>query len=229
MKFSKYVLTMCVLSVLAMPGMAQIGIFDASQDITDGSNLGADGSAEFDDATGTYSVTGSGNDIWGTADNFHFLYTEVSGDFVLEADVVANAGTSTDEWVKAMLMARDELVASSVNYGMLIRTDGLLNSQWRTTAGADSASLDSALRVTIPELTARLRIERSGDHFSSSYIDPATGNWVLYQEMDIVMADPIYVGLAVTAHQVGSLATGVFSDVELSAGSSSTENWEVIK
>ena len=41
MKFSKYVLTMCVLSVLAMPGMAQIGIFDASQDITDGSNTGS--------------------------------------------------------------------------------------------------------------------------------------------------------------------------------------------
>ncbi|MGI6457177.1 MAG: hypothetical protein ACOX5R_16380 [bacterium] len=127
----------------------------------------------------------------------------------------ADAGTSANEWVKAMLMARDELDAASVNYGILIRTDGLINPQWRPTAAAASVSLDTALRVTLQAQEGRLRLERSGDHFTAYYLNPNTGEWVLYHEMDLVMEDPIYIGLAVTSHEVNALSVGKFWDVDL--------------
>ena len=193
-----------------------MGIFEANADISDApANLGAEGKAGVDPGTGNYVVIGSGNDIWNNADNFHFLYREISGDFNTEANVDADAGTSANEWVKAMLMARDELDAASVNYGILIRTDGLINPQWRPTAAAASVSLDTALRVTLQAQEGRLRLERSGDHFTAYYLNPNTGEWVLYHEMDLVMEDPIYIGLAVTSHEVNALSVGKFWDVDL--------------
>lgn len=201
-----------------LEGLTGLGIFDAHQDVEDtaASNLGAAGGAGLDTSTGVYKVVGSGNDIWNAADNFHFLYKQVNGNFVLEADVDADAGSSADPWVKAMLMARQDLEAGSENYGILIRTDGLLNTQWRNAFGATSASLDAALRVTLPQQMGRLRLERNGDHFISSYLDPNTNQWVVYHEMDLPLQNPIYVGFAVTAHTVRALSLGKFSNVSLS-------------
>ena len=60
---------------------------------------GLTGSATFQAGTGTYSVTGAGADIWGTADAFRFVYQPLSGD----GQIVARVATvqNTNAWVKA--------------------------------------------------------------------------------------------------------------------------------
>ena len=45
------------------------------------------GAAAFDPATRTYTVSGSGENVWGAADAFHFAWTKVEGDVAIEADV----------------------------------------------------------------------------------------------------------------------------------------------
>ncbi len=58
-------------------------------------------------ADGTITVVGGGADIWGTADNFHYAYFKVTGDFDYVVNVKSLVGNSGDGgWSKAELMAR---------------------------------------------------------------------------------------------------------------------------
>src|SRR3954462_15635986 len=56
-------------------------------------------------SSGTYSVTGAGADIWGTADQFTFVYRQLTGD----GSVVARVSSvqSIDAWSKAGVMVRE--------------------------------------------------------------------------------------------------------------------------
>jgi len=192
----------------------RIGIFDGHIDVSDG-NLGADGDSSYDAATDVYTVNGSGNDIWGSADNFQYVYKEIVGDFSIEATVKADAGTSGNDWVKAGLLARQNLDPGAVSAGIVRRPDGLVNTQWRLDADASSSSTDGSLRPTIAEENIQLRLERKGNLFLGYYKAMSDADFTLQQEIEVVMDGPILVGLAVTAHEAGSMSTGVFSDVIL--------------
>ena len=212
-------------------GLSGLGIFDAAQDIVNPANpdeLGAEGAAGYDPETGTYTVVASGNDIWGTADNFHFMYKELSGDFTIEGDMHLDPFISTNEWAKVGFMAREELESEAVNYMTRQRPDGQFSSQWRLAFGDSSSSTPGENRVNEGwavfspiERVGTYRLTREGDNFSTYYEDPATGEWTLVPDgIDglVPMEDPIYVGLAVTSHEVGSLSIGKFSNVVLQIG-----------
>src|SRR5687767_8524636 len=78
----------------------------ASQDVGD---VGASGSSQL---VGTRLVVrGSGADVWGAADEFHFAHTSISGDFELTAYVPHV--DDLDRWTKAGLMVRDGLAADA--------------------------------------------------------------------------------------------------------------------
>src|SRR5882724_7642812 len=62
---------------------APIGIFDSQQDI---GYVKHAGSSSYDAATQSYSIKGSGANIWFNEDQFHFTYKKISGDFILTAD-----------------------------------------------------------------------------------------------------------------------------------------------
>src|SRR5205085_5117831 len=49
--------------------------------------VGVAGSATF--ANGTFTVKGSGADIWGTADAFHYVYQPLDGDVTVQAHVAS--------------------------------------------------------------------------------------------------------------------------------------------
>ena len=60
---------------------------------------------------GTFTVKASGADIWGTADQFHFVYQQLSGDGEIVARVASIQNTSI--WAKAGVMIRETLDANS--------------------------------------------------------------------------------------------------------------------
>ena len=55
-------------------------------------------------SSGTFTVTGSGVDIWGTADQFHYAYRTLTGDGTIVARVTSIQYVSP--WVKAGVMIR---------------------------------------------------------------------------------------------------------------------------
>ena len=98
---SLFATCLVAVSTFAQTQPATIGLFTGSLDI------GASplkGSAEFDPATGQYTITGSGTDIWGRADQFHFIWREISGDFAVTA--TAKFLTEGIAYRKAVIMLR---------------------------------------------------------------------------------------------------------------------------
>src|SRR5262245_5820472 len=91
-----------------VPQTGRLGTFTNAADIG-GPPL--KGSAEFDTATKQYTITGTGTDIWGAADQFHFLWREMSGNF----SVTATTAFMTDgnPHRKASIMLRKTADADS--------------------------------------------------------------------------------------------------------------------
>ena len=63
-----------------------LGLFSGSQDIGTPSTIGA-GSASHDAQKQAYVVSGGGANMWGTADQFHYVWKKVSGDVTLAATI----------------------------------------------------------------------------------------------------------------------------------------------
>src|SRR5262245_14428917 len=65
-----------LVSVAAAPAGAQLPANWKSDDI----GTAKDYPGSIDVANGVYTIKGSGNDVWGTADGFRFTYTPLQGD-----------------------------------------------------------------------------------------------------------------------------------------------------
>jgi TolB protein len=183
--------------------MLSVGIFTGHGDVGKPSTIGP-GSVSYDAATGTYTVTGGGENMWGTTDHFHYVWIKVSGDVTLEA-TVEFVGSSPEPHRKACLLIRQSLDPDAPYIDAARHGDGLTSLQWREAQGDITHEIQS--NVLAP---TRLRIERRGDYVSM-YVDGAPAGGAT----KVQLAGDYYVGLAVTAHNAGRLETARFSNVVL--------------
>ena len=98
----------CLLATSACAQAGKFGSFTNSDDVGDPP---LHGGAEFDATAGQYKITGSGTDIWAKADQFHYVWREMSGNFA----VTATAKFLTDGigHRKAVIMLRKSLDTDS--------------------------------------------------------------------------------------------------------------------
>ena len=82
-----------------------LGLFEKSGDV--GVVLHP-GSAKFDPAAKSYTVSGSGENMWFAKDALHFVWKKMDGDVSIAADI-AFEGTGKDPHRKACLMIRQGL------------------------------------------------------------------------------------------------------------------------
>lgn len=173
------------------------------------------GSAEYDAARRTYTVSGSGENMWFAADAFQFVWKKVSGDVTLTADI-SFIGTGGEAHRKAVLMIRQSLDADSAYADAARHGDGLTSLQARHEKGAITSEIQSAVKAP-----ARVRIAKRGDYF---YIWVAEAGGELRfsgGSMRVPMHDPFYVGLGVCSHNKDAVEKAVFSNVELSTAAPS--------
>src|SRR4030042_1746734 len=79
------VVALGALSMLSSePSYTGLGQFERNADV---GPVSLPGSAQFDAATKQYRITGSGANVWGAEDAFHFVWREVAGDLKLSARV----------------------------------------------------------------------------------------------------------------------------------------------
>src|SRR4030081_3085375 len=109
-----------LLSRLAWTSAAPTGVFENHVDV--GSVLHP-GTLEYDPAQGTYTVGGSGENIWSTTDAFHFVWKKVAGDVSLAANI-SFLGKGGNEHRKAVLMVRQSLDADSVYADVALHGNG---------------------------------------------------------------------------------------------------------
>jgi aryl-phospho-beta-D-glucosidase BglC (GH1 family) len=157
---------------------------------------------------GTYSVSGSGIDIWGTADSFQYAYRAVLGDCTIIARVASVQ--NSDPWAKAGLTVRETLQFDSANaVAALSAQNGTLLS-YRTATSGSSSSVGST-----GSAPCWLKLVRSGNTFTG-YQASNTNNWSQIGSATIPMAANVFVGLAVTAHNNLLTNTSTFDNLSVS-------------
>ena len=95
------------------------------------------GSAQYDSATGTYTVSGSGENMWFASDDFHFVWAKASGDVALTADI-AILGSGGDPHRKAVLMIRQTLDGNSAAVDLAVHGSGLTSCNFVTRLAAST-------------------------------------------------------------------------------------------
>jgi len=157
---------------------------------------------------GEFTVEGSGYDIWQTADAFHYVYQEASGDFQITARVASQ--DFTDNWAKAGVMVRESLAAGS-RHAMVVATplNGISMQRRGSTGGSSERP-----GTTWGFAPCWVRLLRSGDKLIGyASLDGLT--WEKLAERTMAASDPVLVGLCVTAHNDFALSRVRFDEIEL--------------
>jgi hypothetical protein len=188
---------------------------------------GAASSLSIDEATGTYTVAGSGADIWGNADQFHYVYMTLNGDGEISARVVSN-GTGSNTWAKGGVMIRETTAPDSKQMlmGMTGGDGGGIAFQGRfADTGAASSSLHGTITASPPYW---VKLTRAGNaitgYYSADGVDwqlmtaaaPDNSGGTITNPIDVAMADPVLIGLFVTSHAAGEIRTYTFDNVNIS-------------
>ena len=154
----------------------------------------------------THVVQGSGADIGGSRDAFHFVYVPLRGDGELTAKV---AGMITaNAWAKAGVMVRETLAAGSP-YGAAILTygNGVVFQARTATNGSTTTKAGNGHGVPL-----WLRVVRRGETIVGYYSLDGV-NWTQQGAETVAMNPDVYIGFCVTSHTVGTPCTAVFEDV----------------
>lgn len=180
------------------------GTLPAGWDDDDVGAVGVAGSASY--SGGVYSVSGSGADVWGTADAFHYAYQSLAGDGQIVARVASVQNTAS--WSKAGVMIRGGLTANAPFAFMLVSAGKGTAFQYRTSAGASAASI-TGNTATAP---AWVKLVRHGNTITAS--QSANGsNWTTIGSASIPMSGTIQIGLAVSSHVNSQICTATFDNV----------------
>ena len=203
----RYHVELALLAALALPAamQGQPGIFEGSGDIGAVLHKGA---VEFDAGAKSYRVTGSGDNVWGTADAFHFAWKKVSGDFSISADITFATKTG-EEHKKAMLMVRQSLDADSAYADVAAHVVGLTSLQSRESKGAATHEV----QANVSAVPKHLQITKRGSYFYLSMAGDGEEMHFAGPAMKVELQEPFYVGIGVCAHNKDNVESATFSNV----------------
>jgi hypothetical protein len=152
--------------------------------------------------------------MWAKADAMQFVWKKMSGDFSVSAEI-AFVGASAQPHRKACLVIRQNLDPGSPYVDVAQHGSGLTSLQFRDAADGMTKEIEA-----MTDSPTSVRLDRIGDvvYLSVGYVGgkaaPSGASFTL------PMKDPVYVGLAVSAHDDNAFETAVFSHVALGSASS---------
>ncbi len=160
-------------------------------------------------ASGTFTIGGSGADIWNNSDEFRYVYQPAYGNCTIIARV-ANLG-NTHAWAKAGLMIRQSLNSDSKHASIFLTPANGVAFQYRASTGGSSTDVGDNT-YTAPDW---LKIVRSGTTFTA-YRSSNGSTWTQIGTTSISMNSSVYIGLAVTSHDDGVLCTSQLDSITAS-------------
>ncbi len=179
----------------ATPVLADIenplALFDGHGDI---GNVARPGSAAEDPADGALVIEGAGANMWFAADEGHFLWKRMKGDFIVSARV-AFVGEGVEAHRKTGWMVRGSTDTASAHASAVVHGDGLTSLQYRSRPGAETE--ERRLPCSGPD---QIRLERRGSTFimSAARFGEPYGEPVSVDGIDL--GDEVLVGLFVCSH-----------------------------
>jgi TolB protein len=184
---------------------AALGPFDGNSDV---GVTPLAGSVKYETASGRYTITGGGANMWAEKDAFQFVWKKLSGDVTLTADVEL-VGKGTNAHRKVGWMIRQDLEPDSAYADVVIHGDGHTSLQYREVRGEITKAV-----VAEMEMPRRIRLERRGDQFRMFTGNPGSELEVA-APVTVKLSDPVYAGLVVCSHDETVLETAIFTNVSI--------------
>jgi regulation of enolase protein 1 (concanavalin A-like superfamily) len=151
-----------------------------------------------------FTVNGSGWDIWGTDDEFQYVYQPLTGDHSIVARVTSQ--TNTDPWAKAGVMIKQSTTPGSP-YALMALTPGngtVFQSGFNSSVTGPGYTLPNGW----------VRLDRAGNVFTA-YVSADGTNWTQVGSTTIAMTSSETVGLFVCAHNGNVLGKVTFDNVKV--------------
>lgn len=198
------------------------------------------GTADYASGDKTFYVDGAGADIWGTNDQFHYVYQTLNGDGTIVARL--RYQTNSNAWAKAGLMIKQSTTAGSTYVNVLTTPNVSPNTPNINGVGCTVDGCNSPLPPTTPPVghgvhmqynfnsdksvtsasalagfsspNEWLKLQRTGNTFTSWYsINGKT--WTLIGTTNVTMTGPATIGLFVNSHNVEQTSTVAFDNVKV--------------
>jgi regulation of enolase protein 1 (concanavalin A-like superfamily) len=149
--------------------------------------------------TGTFIERGSGADIGGSADAFHYIYQPLNGNGTMIVRIATQY--NSDSSAKAGVMIRETLSAGSKYAAVVITPSNQIIFQRRTkTNGTTGNTTATGTQLVVPYW---LKLTRTGNSLASYYSSDGV-TWTSGGTASVTMASSVFVGLAVTSHSAFS-------------------------
>ena len=159
---------------------------------------------------GVFTVNGSGADIFGTSDQFNYVYQPTTGNGTLIARVTSQSNTGSSNSKAGIIWKAS--TASGSPY-ILIETGptGTVKVQYNFNGSVSGAT------YSFPNVW--MKIVRSGSNFSA-YISPDGTTWtaVVLNKSLTTIPTAATVGVFECSHKAGTLGTATFDNVSFTPG-----------
>jgi RHS repeat-associated protein len=153
-------------------------------------------------ASGTYTLTGAGSDIWASDDQFNYYNQTLSGDGSIVARLTSQSNTNA--WAKSGIMIKESTTPGST-YAGIMNTPGSglrMQSTWAQDVSGGSTTMPNTW----------LKLTRVGNVFTGYSSTNGTA-WTQISQVTLTMATTATIGLFITSHDVATLGTAVFDNV----------------
>lgn len=209
------------------------------QSVDVGSPLTA-GSVNYAASSKTFYVDGAGADIWGTNDQFRYVYQTLNGDGSIVARL--RYQTNSSAWAKAGLMIKQSTTAGSSYVNVLTTPTVSPNTPNINGVGCTPNGCNSPLPPITPPVgygvhmqynfngdksvtsasalagfnspNEWLKLQRSGNIFTSWYSTNGS-TWTQIGTTTVTMTGPVSIGFFVNSHNINQTSTVAFDNVQV--------------
>jgi Tol biopolymer transport system component/regulation of enolase protein 1 (concanavalin A-like superfamily) len=182
-----------------------LAVFDGNGDI---GRVARPGSVEEDPEDGSIVIAGAGTNMWFGADEGHFLWKRIKGDFIASARAEL-LGKGVEAHRKVGWMARASLDAGAAHASAVVHGDGLTSLQFRKTDGKDT--VEARLSVAGAD---QIQLERRGTTFimsAAKFGEP----YVSVRMDDLGLNEEVMIGLFVCSHNAEVVEKARFTDIRM--------------
>ena len=155
----------------------------------------------------TYTLTGAGTNMWGTEDQFQFLYKKIKGDFIVRA-TVQFVGEGNHEHRKIGIIARESLDKGSKYADACVHGDRLTSLQYRDTTDGETKQVE-----LFSYYPTEIEFARKGNVYKFSAA--RFGETYKSVEKTLDLKEELLVGLFICSHEENTIEKAIFSNVRV--------------
>ena len=198
------------------------GLFEGQSDV--GSAI-IPGSANYDAATGQYTINSAGYNVWYQRDEFRFLWKKMSGDVSLAADIAFPNPTGYADR-KAVLIIRQSLDDDSKEAIVALHGEGMIQLAQRPEKNIRVKDMEYRLGgrgrpgsespdSLVPVMARRIGIEKHGDTFTLYVSVEGEPMHQFGPPIELHIDGPFYAGIGFCSHVPDKSDTAILSSVVL--------------